>query len=65
MSLHPALPRRQRIAATGPAGPCLSARRSVPASPDKSSGLCHGLRSDVMVWVSIIVVRTSLWPSIC
>jgi hypothetical protein len=51
MSLNPALPRRQRIASTGPAFPYLSARLYVPASPDKSSGLCNGLRSDVIVWV--------------
>ena len=34
----------------------------LPASEDQSSGRCHGLRSDLLVWVSIIVVRTSLWP---
>ena len=31
--------------------PFLAARLYVPAPNDKSSGLCHGLRSDVMVWV--------------
>ena len=45
--------------------PFLTARPYVPASHGKSSGLRHGLRADVIVWVSIIVVRTSLWPSIC
>jgi len=40
--------------------PFLSVRPNVPASHDKSSGLCHGLRSDVMVWVSSIVVRRRL-----
>jgi hypothetical protein len=31
--------------------PFLSARLYVLGSHDKSSGLCNGLRSDVMVWV--------------
>src|SRR5215813_7582959 len=44
-------PHVMRFASTGPAVPFLSARRYVPASPDKSSGLCNGLRSDLMVWV--------------
>ena len=58
-------PNALRFASTAPALPYLSARLYVPASQDKSSGLCNGLRSDLIVWVETIVVRTSLWPSIC
>ena len=44
-------PNAMRFASTGPAVPFLCARLYVPVSHDKSSGLCSGLRSDVMVWV--------------